>query len=238
MIKDLKQIFYLLEKKEKYLLYVNTIFNFFGIFLEMLTLSLIIPIFRIIFLNDTFPDFFLTHYLYQLSYKLNINFKFIVLFLFILLFLCKNSLLIFFTFLNLKFTNLLCIRLSKDLFSLYLKQGYNFFLSSDSNNLLRKVTTDINGVKNFLVSFQVFLIELLFITAISALLFYSNQKIFIFIVIFFSSFFYIYLKLVRKKILAWSVLFQSNTGNLQNLVAAAIRGVRDIFIYNLQEKFI
>ncbi len=238
MIKDLKQIFYLLEKKEKYFLYINTVLNFFGIFIEMLALSLIIPIFRIVFLNDTFPDFFLTNYLYKLSLEININFKFIVLFLFFLLFFCKNFLLIIFTYLNLKFANLLCIRLSKDLFSLYLQQGYNFFLSSNSNNILRKVTTDINGVKNFLTSFQTFLIESLFITSIGILLFYNNQRIFTFIAIFFSLIFYIYIKLVKKKILGWSVLFQSNTGHLQNLVTSAIRGVKDIFIYNLQEKFI
>lgn len=238
MIKDLKKFFYLLKKKEKYFLYINTVLNFFGIFLEMLTLSLIIPVFKIIFLNEIFYDFFLTNYLYQLSLKININFKFIVLFLFLLLFCCKNLLLIIFSYLNLKFNNLLCIRLSKDLFNLYLQQGYNFFLSSNSNNLLRKVTTDINGVKIFFTSFQIFLIESLFITSVSILLFYNNQKIFIFILIFFSFVFYIYLKFVKKKIFAWSILFQSNTGNLQTLVTAALRGVKDIFIYNLQEKFV
>ena len=110
----------------------------------MLDLSLIIPIFMIIFFDDLFPYFFFTNYLYQLSLELNLNFKFIILSLFILLFCLKNFLLIIFSYFNLKFINLLCIRLSKDLFSLYLKQGYNFFLSSDSNNILRKVITDIN----------------------------------------------------------------------------------------------
>ena len=238
MNKEVIHIISLLNQNEKFKLCLNTLFNFLGIFLEMLALSLIIPIFRIIFFDDVFPNFFLTNYLYQLSLELNLNFKFIILSLFILLFCLKNFLLIIFSYFNLKFINLLCIRLSKDLFSLYLKQGYNFFLSSDSNNILRKVTTDINGIKNFLVSLQVLLVEFLFIFFLSILLFYSNQKIFIFIAIFFTSIFFIYLKIVKKKIIGWSTLFQFNTGNLQTLVSSAIKGIKDIFVYNLQEDFV
>ena len=238
MNKDIIQIISLLNSNEKLRLGINTLFNFIGIFLEMLALSLIIPIFRIIFFNDVFSNFFITNYLYQLSLELNLNFKFIILSLFILLFCLKNFLLIIFSYFNLKFINLLCIRLSKDLFSLYLKQGYNFFLSSDSNNILRKVTTDINGIKNFLASLQVLLVEFFFIFFLSILLFYTNQKIFIFIAIFFSSIFFLYLKIVRKKITGWSTLFQLNTGNLQTLVSSAIKGIKDIFVYNLQEDFI
>jgi len=238
MNKEVIHIISLLNQNEKFKLCLNMLFNFLGIFLEMLALSLIIPIFRIIFFDDVFPNFFLTNYLYQLSLELNLNFKFIILSLFILLFCLKNSLLIIFSYFNLKFINLLCIRLSKDLFSLYLKQGYNFFLSSDSNNILRKVTTDINGIKNFLVSLQVLLVEFLFIFFLSILLFYTNQKIFIFITIFFTSIFFIYLKIVKKKIIGWSTLFQFNTGNLQTLVSSAIKGIKDIFVYNLQEDFV
>jgi ABC-type multidrug transport system fused ATPase/permease subunit len=238
MNKEVIHIISLLNQNEKFKLCLNTLFNFLGIFLEMLALSLIIPIFRIIFFDDVFPNFFLTNYLYQLSLELNLNFKFIILSLFILLFCLKNFLLIIFSYFNLKFINLLCIRLSKDLFSLYLKQGYNFFLSSDSNNILRKVTTDINGIKNFLVSLQVLLVEFLFIFFLSILLFYTNQKIFIFIAIFFTSIFFIYLKIVKKKIIGWSTLFQFNTGNLQTLVSSAIKGIKDIFVYNLQEDFV
>lgn len=238
MIKNIIQVISLLEKKEKIILFTNTLFNFLGIFLEMLALSLIIPIFKIIFFDDIFSNFFLTSYLHQLSIEFNISFKFLILSLFILLFCLKNFLLIIFSYFNLKFINLLCIRLSKDLFSLYLKQGYNFFLSSDSNNILRKVTTDINGIKNFLASLQVLLIEFFFIFFLSILLFYTNQKIFIFIAIFFASIFFIYLKIVRKKIIGWSTLFQLNTGNLQTLVGSAIKGIKDIFVYNLQEDFV
>jgi ABC-type multidrug transport system fused ATPase/permease subunit len=238
MNKEVIHIISLLNQNEKFKLFLNTLFNFLGIFLEMLALSLIIPIFRIIFFDDVFPNFFLTNYLYQLSLELNLNFKFIILSLFILLFCLKNFLLIIFSYFNLKFINLLCIRLSKDLFSLYLKQGYNFFLSSDSNNILRKVTTDINGIKNFLVSLQVLLVEFFFIFFLSILLFYTNQKIFIFIAIFFTSIFFIYLKIVKKKIIGWSTLFQFNTGNLQTLVSSAIKGIKDIFVYNLQEDFV
>jgi ABC-type multidrug transport system fused ATPase/permease subunit len=238
MIKNIIEIIQLLEKKEKFKLYINILLNFFGIFLEMLALSLIIPIFKIIFFNEIFSDFFLTNYLNNLCLEYNLNYKFLILFLFILLFFIKNFLLIFFSYLNLKFVNLLSVRLSKDLFSLYLKQGYGFFLTSDSNNILRKVTTDINGVKNFLISLQVLFIEFIFIFFLSILLLSSNHKIFFFILIFFSSILYFYFRIIKKKVMLWAMLYQSNTGNLQTLVISAIKGIKDIFIYNLQEDFI
>ena len=61
MNKEVIHIISLLNQNEKFKLCLNTVFNFLGIFLEMLALSLIIPIFRIIFFNDVFPNFFLTN---------------------------------------------------------------------------------------------------------------------------------------------------------------------------------
>ena len=58
---NIKKISFLLNKKEKKKLAIISALNFFGIFLEMLSFALIIPVFNIIFLNKKSEVIFLDY---------------------------------------------------------------------------------------------------------------------------------------------------------------------------------
>ena len=235
--KNIEIFSYLLTKKEKFLFLLTTSLNFFGIFLEMFSLALIIPVFNIIFFNSL-PNNFLFFKIFNNSNIFSdLNIKILVVTFLIIFFFIKTFLLIIFNYLYLRFINLMCIRLSNDLYKLYLEKDFDFFLSDKSNNILRKITVDITGVRNYLVSMQIILIETFFIFFISILLLYNNYKIFSFILLIFGSVLYFYMSIIKKRIQRWSILYQANIGSLQNLIVTSIKGIKDLIIYNLYNLF-
>jgi ABC-type multidrug transport system fused ATPase/permease subunit len=107
----------------------------------MLSFAIIIPVFNLIFIEPKKTDLFVNFFLYD-YFKNNLeseNFKILVLVIMLTMFAFKNIFLIFINYISIKFYNLFQLRLSNNLFELYLKQNYSFFLSDKSNFLIRKV---------------------------------------------------------------------------------------------------
>ena len=143
-----KDIFnYLLTKKEKFLFLLTTSLNFFGIFLEMFSLALIIPVFNFIFFNNLPNNFLFFSIFNNLKILSEFNTKMLIVVFLIIFFCIKTFLLIIFNYLYLKFINLMSIRLSNDLYKLYIEKDFDFFLSDKSNNILRGILS-ISGYSN------------------------------------------------------------------------------------------
>lgn len=238
---DLKKIFFLINKKEKYKLAIISVLNFFGILLEMLSFALIIPVFNIIFL-DKKSEVTILNFIYSKFSSFNINieddiFKILILFILILLFFFKNIFLIIINYFSIKFYNFIQLRISNSLFRLYLKQDYSFFLDTKSDFLVRKLINDTMGVKTYLNLFQNAIIDILLIFAFSVVLILVNYQIFLFCVLLFTLIFFVYFKVVKKRIVSWSYNYQHNLGTLQNLIVSGTTGIKDITIYNLKDFF-
>ena len=232
-----KKIFFLLDKNEIKFLFIASVFLLLGIFLEMLSFVIIIPVFNLIFLNDFSDNFLLNLFFTDIGALENNKLKVIILVIMLLIFFIKNTYLIVFNYFNRKFFYDLNMRLSTNLFTLYLKQNYFFFLKNKSDNLLRKSTNDIVGFQTFLSSFQGLVAELTLLFLLAILLLSANYIIFLFCAFVFTSIMIIYVKIVKKRIRTWSYEYQKNLGSLQNLVVEGVRGVRDVIIYNLESFF-
>ena len=238
---DLKKIFFLTNKKEKYKLAVISGLNFFGIFLEMLSFALIIPVFNIIFLDEK-SEIPILNLLHSHFSNLNINlddgiYKILILLILILIFFFKNIFLIIINYVSIKFYNLFQLRISNSLFKLYLKQDYSFFLDSKSDFLVRKLINDTMGVKTYLNLFQNAIIDILLVIAFSVVLILVNYQIFLFCAFLFIIIFFIYFKIIKKRIVSWSYNYQHNLGTLQNLIISGATGIKDIAVYNLKDFF-
>jgi ATP-binding cassette subfamily C protein len=233
----MKKILFLLNKKEKNYLFIISIFLLAGVFVEMISFAIIIPVFNIIFLNTFSENIFFKLFFYDRDFIITKQFKIIVLAFLLLIFFMKNIYLIILNYYSKKYFYYLNIRLSTDLFSLYLKQDYFFFLNNKSDNLLRKSTNDVQGFQNFLATFQSLIIELIFIFFLSILLFASNYKIFLFFTFVFVSVLILYIKTIKERIKSWSYSYQANIGHVQNLIIEGIRGIKDLMIYRLERFF-
>lgn len=233
---NLHKIRKILTLKENF--YLKLIF--FGIiictFLEMISFAVIIPFFKVIFMEDQLNLPFLNSYFKNTLQSYNQ--KTLIIFFVLILFLIKNSTLIIFNFIITKFFNVLNVRVSSDLFRLYLDQGYTFFVNKENNNILRKLTVDSNGFKDHLFSKINLIIEVLFVFSLSILLAIINFQIFIILFIFFSIIFILYIASIKKNLQKWAIDFQKNNGLLQNIVNEGVNGIKDISIYNLQDRFL
>jgi ABC-type multidrug transport system fused ATPase/permease subunit len=235
---SLKKIFYLLNKKEKSFFFASSFFTFLNIILEMFSFALIIPVFNIIFLNQ-YPNIPYFNFLFDGNFLLiTENGKILILLLFILIFIFKAILLILCSFFIIKFFHFLCLRISNDLFNLYLSQNYVFFLEKRSDNILQKVTNDINGLKVFFTSLQIVFLEFLFLFFLFIFLLYSNYKIFLFCFFTFSTIFFVYNFFIKKRIISWSKINNQAVGELNQLIIEGRQGIKDIFIYKLKDVFI
>lgn len=237
---NIKKISFLLNKKEKKKLAIISALNFFGIFLEMLSFALIIPVFNIIFLNKKSEVIFLDYIYSEFSY-IDFNdpvFKIIILCVLIFLFFFKNIFLILINYISIKFYNLFQLRVSNSLFKLYLHQDYSFFLDSKSDYLVRKLINDTMGVKTYLNLLQNAIIDILLVLAFSVILIFVNYQIFLFCGFLFTFIFFIYFKFIKKRIVSWSYLYQGNLGTLQNLITSGSSGIKDITIYSLKDFFL
>lgn len=233
---DFFQIKKILNKKESFLLKLIFVGILICTILEMFSFAVIIPFFKVIFMEDK-VDIKFINYIFQNFFE-GYNLKITILFFVLIVFLIKNSILIIFNFLITRFFNLLNVRVSYDLFRLYLDQGYTFFVDQENNNILRKLTYDAKGFRDYLFSKINLIIEVLFVFSLSILLAIINFQIFLILFLFFSLIFSFYVASIKKSLQKWAIDFQQNNGLLQNIVNEGVNGIKDIEIYNLQERFL
>lgn len=246
---EIKNIIKLFDKKDKKKIVWIFAVIIVTTFLEAVSFAAVIPVFKVLFL-DQIPeqiDYLFTNFLnfieikpFGENYSLgasNLK-KFIIIILFIFIFLTKSLVLILFSYFLAKFFSNFCIKISNKIFNYSLNQDYLFFIDNTAQDFLRKVTTDVNGVKTYVISGINLFIEIMFLVAISLLLIFVNYQIFLFNIVIFTIVFSIYFYVVKKKIIIWSLLFQKNNGLLQNLVFDGIKGIKDIICYSLEKKYL
>ena len=233
-IEDVNNIF---TKKEIIFLFLI----FFGVLtttaLDVLSFALIIPIFQIIFLNKIPEISFFNNFFFIIK-NFSSNLKIIILLIFMFIFFIKNTLIIIFNYFFINFFQKTNTRISSDLFSLFLNQEYFFFLKFSSENFLQKVTTDVNNLNAYLISFINFFTEIIFVIGISFLLIFVNSKIFIFSFSVFLIVSIIYAYFFKNRIKKWSINHRNCTGQTQNLVFEGLKGFKDIVIYKLNSRFV
>jgi ABC-type multidrug transport system fused ATPase/permease subunit len=228
-LQDFKK--YIFEKKDQKFL----IIIFFGIILvtilEALSLSVIVPVFDIIFF-DKVPNFFSNS-----TITFNYNTKIIVLLIFLSIFLIKNIFLIAFNYFYINFFNKLAAKISQKLFTSTLNQPYIFFLQHPTNNILQIVVEEIRKLRSFFIGLISLSIELFIVLIICFILMYINYKIFLFCFINFSFVIFLYFRIVKDKIKNWSYINLESLGKIQNVIIEGLRGIKDLIIYELRENF-
>jgi ABC-type bacteriocin/lantibiotic exporter with double-glycine peptidase domain len=225
MLKIFK-LYKFLSKKQKSYFLLTFVGIIFCTFLEMISLSAIIPVFKLIFSNEKINFLFID--------QLN---KIQILFLFLFIFLFKNLFLIFFNFFYIKFIFIFSNQCSKKIFFNSLNQDYSFFKKNTSDNFLRKVYDDCSDMRVYIISCLIMIAEIIFLTSLAILLIFVDYRIFIVGFVFFSLSFILYFTLLNRRVKNWSYQTHLNNGNLQTLVNNGAKGIKDIIIYNLQNYF-
>jgi ABC-type multidrug transport system fused ATPase/permease subunit len=225
----------LLKKKEKLgLLYVIFLMSINSI-LELLSISLLVPVITIILKQD----FFFLEFDFS-SYFNNFTHTQLIIISTLLLagiYFLKNIFIFYNFFQQGLFVRNLQIRLLNDLFKKYIFNNYAFFLKNNTGFLLRNINST-RVVSLYLISYLSLWLEVLLISVLLIYLFYINFLITIVVVFLFAVFFKFLYNLTNRRLIYWGELKQSCDAEFNKHVIQSFSIIKDIKIFNKENKIL
>lgn len=237
-MKNLKNFFYLLNKKEKnnfiILIFLITVVAI----LETISIGSIIPLIKIILdVNyiEQFKNFLNINLLQKISNEKIIFFILISIFC---LFSIKYIFTIFFYYLLHKFTFNLKYRLQKKLFESYLYKNLNFFYDKNTSYLLRNLTSEIDQFSVAINSYLIITSEILIITGLILITVYTQSSSIIFTLLILTIITFIIFNLIKTKTENLGKERQKNIGNQLKTINDAFGLIIDIILQKKQSFFL
>lgn len=233
-----KEIVFFLDKREKKNFNLLVFFQIFIMILEMIGIGLIFPILKIITDKNFLAD---NTYLNQLKFFLNVdgsNFGYLLLLLLIIFLFLKNFIIIIFIIYKSKIVYSVLDNIRSKLFKNYLNQDYSFFVKKTPSQMIKNVQIEsVTVMRAFDGLISTYSELFLMIGSITILLLISF-KITIYLILFFISFGFLFLKFFRTKLKNLGAerqeLDQLILLNLQN----GLFSFKELFFYNCKTFFL
>lgn len=226
--------FFNFSSKIKTILFI--ISNFFLSFLEIIGLSMLVPLLILIFQTDkSISNGFLKDFSMIIQDNISLN---LIIFIIFIIYLLKSIFFIFLTNWKLNFVNEISIKISKKLLIKYLSGSQEYFSKKNSGELLRNVTSETRKIIKTLIASADLLIDVTMLLAALFFLSFVNLKpsiiIFACLVLFIMVYF-LFLKNLLLRLATKNITLMADA--LKYLVEC-FRGYSEIFISNKQYFFI
>ena len=232
MINLIKKISKVLDKKNRVNLAILILFSCLAGLMEMIGVSLIIPIVAI-FSKNEFPEFL--SYFKDFNLLKDINFLFFSL---IIINITKNVFLIFFTWQKNKFLNSLQINLSQRMFENYISKKYEFHIQNNSAVLHRNVYDDSIRFQSTIQSLVGICLDLFILSALLIILLLTKTSYTI-IILFFFLFTYLSINfLVDRVSLKWGNLRHFYHGKMIQHLIQGFSSIKEIKFLKSEKKFL
>ncbi len=169
------QLNYILSRKQKKRTVLLLICMLIGSSLELLGVSAIYPFLELLLQTDSLPDKWYVGIIRSLMPNISMRGVLLVIGVtIILVYVLKNL----FMVLNLYVQNSYAAKFQREtstrMLDTYMKRPYQYFLNTNSSEILRGITTDIQGVYQILLAFFTMLTELLNVLVLGVFLFYTD----------------------------------------------------------------
>ena len=224
------------EKKYKRKFILIIIFVLFSTLLETVGISLLIPLFNLIFSNSENQNFFLKEFIPNFYFE---NFLLLIISLIIIFFTIKTIFLIFFSYYQLNFLREIKNDFSKKLLSIYLFKPFKFFISNSNNtNYLVQNINEVSTLIIYLRSTIVLFSEIFVILGLSFLLLIYQPKVTLITI-----FFLVFLGLIMNKLIISKAKYlgqerlYSDKEKLKNLNQGFL-GIKEIKVLGLEIYFV
>ena len=197
MISYFKQFLSLCSKKHKTEYFIIVILMLIGTIIELLGIGLIVPIFSLILDFENFKNYELLNNYFTFFSKYSYGtVVFLSLSLLVIVFLIKNITLVFISYKNGKFLNVLKADIERRLFVKYLNQDYLTYVSKNSSQFVSSIISEARTyASNIILSFLTLTNEILILSAILMLLIYIEPKSALFVL---TSIGFVFFLLIRK----------------------------------------
>lgn len=240
MKKLIQILFKLFDEKELKKTYILIFLMLIGIFLEVLSIGMFLPILTFM-VQDNFA-IYLTNIFFFKTYLDNPDQKtigFILLILLFFIFLIKNLYLAYLSNYQMKYVFDIQKNLSSKFFSRYINNEYFFFISSNSYQLMQNIIGEIGVfITNFLMPSLIFILEILVLIFLFILIFSIQPLSSLIIVgIFFSFSLFVYI-FSKKKLTKLGQIRQENESLVIKTLQNSFLGIKDIKIFGAEKEFI
>lgn len=236
MLNIISKLFNVLDKKTKnhvlFLLIPMTVV----VFLEMLSLGMILPLIDILFNgNSSKSSQFILDYFPSLKGD---NFSTYILLALPILYVTKNISLVYLNYLINKtvFTDFSIFR--KRMYQNYLSMPLPFFLNQNSSIIIRDLTFSSSCLFTSLRSFLTIVLEFFVITAISSILFFKYPLVTTATLLLFGFFGLLFIKLASSRIARLGKISINLEKDVLELVSASITNIRDVIIFSCKGFFV
>lgn len=225
----------ILEKKDFNKMYLFFILSFFAMFLEILSVGLIIP-----FLNSLVNGGIELEIFKYFNFFENLDISYIILIL-IGVYTFKTIFLTFISFLQSKYLGDIRAGLSNQLFKLYLNRSYEFHLKNNTSKLIRNVS-ETNLIVLVITAMITFINELFIMLGVSLFVIIFQPKISVIVVVTLSFLGYLFIKIIKNKNKLWGKIRTETIAQLVKTQNESFRLIKEIKILDrakyILEKFI
>ena len=228
-----------LDTKNKQMLILFVMLMVFTVILEILSISLILPVLHLLSQNEINPvvsKFFLLLNDYKLLSS-KYNTELIAIFILLAILLVKNLFLVILYWFQAKF-----IFEIRRLFSLknldaYLNQPFLFFIKRNVSELLRILIEEIHIFTGGIREILILVTELLILVGLLIFLLIYNFKLTLILLVSFSIFGFIYSKIISKKLFRWGEkrIFYEN--KKIKVAKASLDGIKELKLSNSENFF-
>ncbi len=234
---NLQKIKKLFTKKDYIFVTVILFFSVISTFLEILSISILVPFFSNLSEGFEFKNQSLIE-LNNFYEKYLSNDILIILILITIIFLVKNCIYLFARFIEQKFTYRFHRYVTKKLFNYYLNKDLNFHNQNNSANLIKNITAEcniltFNLIQPLLLSFSELVVLLFLVSFLFYVNFYATLSIIIFLIIISSLFNLISRNLLREL----GIKRNKHSGLSLKELQQAFAAIREVTIYRAQNYF-
>ena len=239
--KSFQKLYSILEQKEKKKFFLALTLILLGVFLEMFSISLFIPLLSLFSSDINQSNFFINLLINFFNIKLtnNVDYYFkIILILILILFFIKT---IYFS-LSIWFQNYFAFKIhssfSKKIFYKYLNENYDFFLNNNSAFLIRNCFTEIEKlIRGVLTPAMMLVTEIFVVFGLSMLLLFFEPLGFLISFVYFSSAVYIFLLITKKKLYVWGKNIQNIDGVRLKYLQQSFGAIKEIKLMGKESFF-
>ena len=237
MSKILKNIIFLLDKKDRKKVKILVLLTFIAAILESIGLAAFIPIIefvsgeKVIGMSQYFENL-------KITSLTKINPIFLLVSMLFFIFLIKNFYLVFFYWYESKFVFQAKANVINNLFKNYIFKNYNFHVNKNSSKLVSNLTVETDIFENSLSSLITIIVESILLIILFGFIFFLNPVISA--VLFLFSFFFLYstytiLKKRTKKLGGDRVEIDAVR---QKTLQQSFNGIKEIIVFNNREYFV
>ena len=239
MLSSLKKIYYFISKRQKRNLALLSFLLFFGMLLEFLGISILLPILEIVSNKDFRLNIFFIKY-FPSSLKSNTDQEILFLFLSALtiLYVLKTAFLAMLSFLQNRFVLGMNASIATKLYNLYLKQEYRYHLDKSSSTLSKNLITELNHFTFYINSLIVILTETLFISSIILCVIWIKPLSTFLVGLFFVVLAIIYFKISKRLVTQWGIDRKNLEDSFTITLHEGLRGIKDVKMYGITGPFI